>query len=73
MYVCIRMYVFVYMYMYVRICMCVCICMSVCMYVSMHTCIYIYAYYIGESSGGNVLPKMGGGIVRRELSYTRFI
>jgi len=72
MYVYVRMtYVYLCMYMYVHICMCVYVCMYVCMYVcinvTMRVCIHVYACMhniSGELSGGNVLPKTGGGIVR---------
>src|SRR6218665_1864071 len=66
-YVCV--YVYVCMYMYACICMYVCICMCVCMYVYVCVCVCIHVYVsmhniLGELSGGNVLPKTGGGIVR---------
>src|SRR6218665_3361814 len=62
----------IYMYMYVCICMCVCMCVYVCVYVCMYVyvCVCIHVYVCmhnilgAELSGGNVLPKMGGGIVR---------
>ena len=72
------MHVYVCMYMYV--CVYVCVYMYVCMYVCVSVCIHVYECMhniLGELSGGNVLPKTGGGIVRGglsrgELSYTRF-
>src|SRR6218665_4054878 len=72
MYVCICMYVYVCMYMYASICMYmyVCMCVYVCMYVCMYMCVCIHVYVCmhnisGELSGRvNVLPKMGGEIVR---------
>src|SRR6218665_1605838 len=62
------------MYVCTCICMCVCMCVYVCMYVCMYMCMYAYMHmyvciiFWGELSGGNVLPKTGGGIVRSELS-----
>ena len=69
-YVCTCMYMYVCICMYIICaCMCVYVCVYVCIYVyvCMRTCIcimYVCIIYRGELSGGNVLPKTGGGIVR---------
>src|SRR6218665_655810 len=85
-YVCLYMYVCICMCVCMYVCVCMCACMYLCMYVCMYMCVYAYMYmfvciiYWGELSGGNVLPKTGGGIVRRncpggvvqgEMSYTQ--
>jgi len=58
---------------------CMYVCMYVCIYVCMNVCVYAYMYiyvciiYRGELFGGDVLPKIGGGIFRGncpgKLSY----
>ena len=74
-YVCICMHVYVCMYMYVCMCVCMYVCVCIHVYVCMHAymCMYVCMHNIlgGELSGGNVLPKTGGGISGGELSYTR--
>ena len=65
---------YVCLYMYVCMCMYVCVCVYV--YAYMYVCMSVPQYMFwggnvrGEMSGGNVLLKTGGGIVRGELSYT---
>ena len=43
----------------------------------MYVCMYVYVYvcimYRGIVQGVNVLPKMGGGIVRGELSMGNYL